>query len=268
MKKIYVLFTLMVLSLVQAQESFPFIRPALLKDTEVTVVDNKFSGTYGYFSEFYTDRDMKEHYMPVADFKSRSKREALLGRVFQVIDVDEQKEVEDQIVARVILRDKENNILYYRYRSGNDYEYPFKVIGGLKLPADFYCDYINAPGQSLDTGLYIQPGCHLLKQTGDNEVEYSLVCNMFSKTGGKAPEKVTLVLQNGAPLVVNAYVEVKVHSANSFKYSFSFLLYGKNLAAVRKNKIKTIKVDTASLDFNGTKLNGIIECSEKKTIKK
>lgn len=276
MKKIYVLFTLMVLSLVQAQESFPFMRPGLLKGTDVKVVDSNSSEYAGYFEGFYTDSNLRKIYMPDNVYDFHSDREKLLNTEFHVVDVDTIKTtgLGDNNQTRLTLKDKTGNTVYYEYKPTYEIDYPFEVIGGLKLPPDFYCDYFkynkNRMGATMaDAGI----SCTVEKIEKLEDVKgdaYTILFTLFAPTNAGIYKEFSLFLEDGTVLKIpsEGFAEFSTHTT-SYRYAFGGVFYHKNLAALRKSKIKKIKIGSTSWDYkDGARLTNILNCSNSAKLKK
>lgn len=266
----------MVLSLVQAQESFPFMRPGLLKGTDVKVVDSKSSKNAGYFDGFYTDSNLRRIYMPDNKYDFHSDREKLLNTEFHVVDVDTIKTtgLGDDNQTRLTLKDKTGNTVYYEYKPTYEIDYPFEVIGGLKLPTDFYCDYFkynkNLMGATMaDAGT----SCTVEKIEELEDVKgdaYTIMFTLFAPTYAGIFEEVSLFLEDGTVLKIpsEGFAELSTNTL-SYRYAFSGVFYHKNLAALRKSKIKKIKIGITSWDYkDGARLTNILNCSNPAKLKK
>ena len=126
--------------MVSAQESFPYKRPELLLGKTVTIKKNYFEGNMGKYKNFYAEKNMMKNYKG----KVFLDKEILEGRKFKVTGFErlhgEYQEGWSWIELEEIPAGEK---LYYRYKDGNLMGYYFDVEGGLDLPADFYCDYID-----------------------------------------------------------------------------------------------------------------------------
>lgn len=265
MRKIYFLFALLAFSFVSAQESFPFMRPGLLKGKDVKIVDGYSTEKDGYFMGFYSDDQLLKVYMPSKESTRFSDRKELIGKEFNVVNVDTITEeyLGNKKSTRITLQDKAGGKLYYQYNPKNSFDYPFEVIGGLTLPADFYCDYLKYDDLGgATTSVFVGQGCQVLKTTMDEQTTYNVMFNFFSKTKTKDIDKVAVLLEDGTRLIFNTTCYPFPNSTTDFKYSFSILVYGKNLAAIKKSKIVSVKAAEAMWQFDGKKLKGIINCME------
>jgi len=91
------------------------------------------SQKYGY-KEFYSDEAAKKIYKKGSLF---SKYSALAGKTFKVVSY--KPEYSDYIIK---LSNPDTGIIYYKYNPTRSYDFPFKVIGGLTFPENFFCKYI------------------------------------------------------------------------------------------------------------------------------
>jgi hypothetical protein len=143
MKKLFTLITLLFIATVAAQVSYPYKRPQLLAGKEVKVLPyvKFYPDQTGYYG-FTTAPNFYHVYAEIKKDSQYTKPEALEGRIFKVIEVTKDESDKDSFYVR-LLGDK-GDTLYYNYTlSTQESSFPFEVIGGLDLPADFYCDYIN-----------------------------------------------------------------------------------------------------------------------------
>jgi hypothetical protein len=145
MKKLFTLITLLFIATVAAQVSYPYKRPELLAGKEVKVLPyNSDFGSKGF--EYFYKEDQMNNYAAEASWQSYTLPKYLEGRVFKVTEVakDTGKYGENSFYLK-LLSDKDETV-YYRYSTDDtngESGFPLEVIGGLDLPADFYCDYIN-----------------------------------------------------------------------------------------------------------------------------
>lgn len=109
-------------------------------------------------------------------------------------------------------------------------------------------------------------GCFVEKMTSMDVPTYSVSFNFFAKTNVGDADKVAVSLEDGTRLILNTTCYPTMHSVDSYKYSFTILIYGKNLAAVKKSKIVGLKIGNKLGEgiwgFDGYKLTQIIKCME------
>lgn len=141
MKKLFLAIFLFSLT-VSAQINYPNLRPELLEGTTVTI--RKLYGTVldREYKGFYAEKNLSKPYKGNRNLKP----EVLEGRTFKVLAVEPYN---SELFAKenrwIRLEDTTSKeIVYYQYRlKGNYLEYYFIVDGGLKVPEDFFCDYIS-----------------------------------------------------------------------------------------------------------------------------
>lgn len=151
MKKLFLAILLFSLT-VSAQIHNPDKRPELLAGSTVTI--RKFYAGYesGY-KGFYAEKNNLKPYKGSRNVKP----EELEGRKFRVLAVEPYTvkgfEKDNRWVTLEDTATKE--VVYYQYKIGRSpLEYYFIVEGGLKVPEDFFCDYVrNGDG---DSGTYYE----------------------------------------------------------------------------------------------------------------
>lgn len=150
MKSILLVFTFLFSLTATAQIHNPDKRPELLAGSTVTI--RKFYAGYesGYRG-FYAEKNNLKPYKGSRNVKP----EELEGRKFRVLAVEPYTvkgfEKDNRWVTLEDTATKE--VVYYEYKIGRSpLEYYFIVEGGLKVPEDFFCDYVrNSNG---DSGTY------------------------------------------------------------------------------------------------------------------
>ncbi len=144
MKNIILLFTYLLCLSVFSQESYPYKRPELLVGKTVKVIPfTKFWLEYhcGYMN-FYTDPKCYDIYKPCNP--TSSLHEALSNKEFNVTDMTEGKGYQSVLYIYKLEDTTNKEVLYYEYdRKSSGADFSFEVKGGLDLPADFYCDYVE-----------------------------------------------------------------------------------------------------------------------------
>ncbi len=140
MKKLLLCILFLFSLIVSAQESFPYKRPELLLGKTVTIKKNYFEGLTGKYQGFYAEKSIMKPYR-----KERFlDKEVMEGRKFKVTGFERLHGGNQEGFSWIELEEiATGEKLYYRYSDGNLMNYYFDVEGGLDLPADFYCDYID-----------------------------------------------------------------------------------------------------------------------------
>jgi hypothetical protein len=180
-------------------QNFPGIQPQLLEGKMVKVRPLTVVQTYGY-EFFFKDDDMYRIYQ--YDHGMSSKTEALLGRIFKVTSVIPDPHYPDRFY-KITLQDEKGEIIYFRYDPKYEEYYFFEVIGGLDLPPDFYCDYINEEVVSHGYKAYsINKNYDVIaikKETNlkTGKVEYQMKVQTSTAKPVTTPEGITIFFENG-----------------------------------------------------------------------
>ena len=106
------------------------------KEIKVLPINNK---DYGY-KGFYKDEKLLKTYKKKILY---SDYDSLIDKVFIVKQaIPYVNEINDKCF-KLVLDNKELGVIYYDYNPIFETDFNFEVIGGLKLPDDFYCENIT-----------------------------------------------------------------------------------------------------------------------------
>jgi hypothetical protein len=262
MKKITIIVLLLWASLMQAQESYPGKFAELLVGKEVKVIDN--NNTHGY-PDFYTDKELRKYYSPEPGEKVHTARKAILGKTFKVIDLS--RSGNDMRRVTLELEGPDNLKIYYRYNDNFDFGYPFEVIGGLTLPADFYCQYIETGTSEFGTTskASVGPGTNVNKNVDSKETSYYITFALFLPKDSKPLSSCTLILDGQKSIVKKTDLIIpEFHDGATFKYSFALILTPQDVAQIKANKIKGLRLGDQVVPLpNGEKIKGVLTCLSK-----
>ena len=255
MKKIIVVFALL-LSLSAIAQNFPGKHTDLLLGREVKVKELKGTDAHiGY--EFYTQPKFgKANVYALLPSKGNTEPEAVVGRQFKIEEVIDNSKFDKGHYWIKITDDKET--LYISYDIESEYSFPFEVIGGLKLPADFYCNYIT---ETIDkfTGVTTyatenQNGVVFYKIKKGAAAKYYIAINIPKHTMVKG----AIVLLSG-----NKRIERPGLELTGFPDGFGayFELTLKEAHLLIDNEITDTRVgDRDNIITSGTTLKGIFSC--------
>lgn len=142
MKKFILIITSFISFAAAAQESFPYKRPELLMGKTVTVLPIGQYAIAQQYKKFYSGKSLSKYY----NGKPEISKTDMESRKFSVLAVEPNRTKKDFEDYWVTLKDvATGETLYYLYgkKTKSRSEYYFEVEGGLTLPSDFYCDYID-----------------------------------------------------------------------------------------------------------------------------
>jgi len=251
MKQLATILTFLISFITTAQQSYPNNKPELLAGKNVTVRDLEYMHKAGY-RYFYSNKQLTDTYMPAKSDKDISSYEDLLGQNFKVVAVEPMGKD-----TRIVLENKKGKLVYYKYNKWvESFMFPFVVEGGLSLPADFYCDYLNAATGNFRTKKI--DGFSF----GQDKNQLSLEYTNFP---GKAPEVtkgVTFILDNHAEIYFNyAKVDLTKSSDNKCIAYTHYILDENEIARLKGGKIVKVLLGDASFDVTeGETLKGILNC--------
>ncbi|RWW99704.1 hypothetical protein [Flavobacterium cerinum] len=258
MKKIIVVFALL-LSLSAIAQDFPGKRPELLLGKEVKVKAlSGIASSLGYVG-FYTDPKLKNIYEQTS---FETKAEAIFGRQFKVENVEKTESAE---LSKLTLKDDKDEILYFKYNSSSEYYYPFTVVGGIKYPADFYCDYIDEKtdkfsGKSTFTTSNTE-GVFFYKVKNGAAAKYYMQVKALGKEQVAGKGAIVLLKNNKRIDKPESVVEVTTNRAGSFIYTSTFELSLKEINVLIDSEItdvRVIKFDS-EIKLSGM-LKGMLDC--------
>ena len=266
MKNIILFAAFLATSILSAQ-NFPGARPELLQGKEVKIMQLKESYRKSGYNNFCTDYEMQHRYAASSIF-DYTPADTLVGRTFHVEKVEPYKDGK-YTKAKVTLKDKgKGKILYYSYNSGLTMppEYPFEVVGGLDLPADFYCDYIEKkPAQVGGDEYTTDPvnGIIFTKNNKDGATVYRMQTRTLGSTEDKmVVGKVTATLENGKVITKeNTMVDVEANGYGGYVYTAVFFLDEKDIELLSKNKVISARIIAMETKIGDPdKLKGMFDC--------
>jgi hypothetical protein len=86
---------------------------------------------------------MSETYLKKEKYSSFTPIEQLEGRIFKVTAVQASDPTDKNYYKLTLVDETKGETLYYQYYSRSEEYFHFEVVGGLKPPADLYCDFIT-----------------------------------------------------------------------------------------------------------------------------
>lgn len=261
MKNIILLIAFLATIATSAQD-FPAKRPELLKGKEVTISPLQKIDSYSAYKGFYTDAQMRSNYAPKG---LGSTPDSLAGRTFRIESV-EPYEVDGHLEAKMALHDNKGRTLYFKYDARFDKPeyFPFKVTGGLDLPADFYCDNITLvqrEGVRDEHRSAIANGITFTKYRVDGEPNYMIEVRQFNEVLVSTPKNLILTLENGKMISkADATIGV-VANASGYTYIATSHLTPAEVELLKNNKIISTKTHTFVREVtDGVKLKGMFGC--------
>ncbi len=264
MKNITLLIAFLATCILNAQ-NFPGLRPELLNGKEVSIIPLEESDKKFGYNGFFTDLTMYKKYAQGEYLGTLV--DSLVGQTFIVEKVEPYKD-RSYIKAKVTLKNKRNNkILYYSYNSGlsRPTEYPFEVVGGLDLPADFYCDDITYTKQEGTAGQYrtnMEDGIAFIKYTVSGHTFYMVELREIDKVYVAKPKNAVLVLENNKTISKpDATIGVVSNNSGSYIYNATFHLEPAEVELLTQHKIISGKIHTFEDKITaGEKIKGMFGC--------
>lgn len=209
MKNFILLFALFITLYVSAQEHFPYKRPELLVGKKITIVPIGQNAIAQSYKRFYTEKNLSKYYNGNPDIP----KTAMESRKLSVLAVEPNRTEKDFEDYWVTLKDlATGETLYYLYskETKSRREYYFDVDGGLMLPPDFYCDYIEEMKMPDGTFKYtLNRLVFELVRSGTNSKPYYTLAFQFFKDSSLKMGPLTIVMEDGSKLVLKgtgAYV--------------------------------------------------------------
>jgi len=233
MKHVTLLLALLLIGFLNAQESFPYKRPELLINKEVTVkpMHPGSEEAFGGYENFYSDSNWSKIYKE--NNRSKTSSSSLTNRTFKVVSSEFTSDTPFPYHVFKLEDKQTKELIYYMYNmklARNDI-YPFTVVGGLDVPADFYCDYVETYGG--DNPIYFIENMSiykLQKKMLKGKAKYSL--NLIMTAEPLTQEGIVVNLENNMSITRPDYPII------SDKRTFgSFELTAKEIELLKNNKI-------------------------------
>jgi hypothetical protein len=246
MKKIMMLFALCLGLTAIAQVSYPYKRPQLLVGKEVVVKPLSSKSIHRGYTDFYSDKKMYDKYKLLKGQYVYTDSTALTGRHFFVTGLDSVKSDfptypgKAEYDYRLDLKSPEGEVVYYEYETSGIF--PFKVIGGLDLPADFYCDFIEKDKEgNLTTNDEIY-NINVVKIKTANITKYKLTYD-FGLDGADPGMGMTILFENGKK-IDRPKTFVKIHGRTvTPRLNGSFELTATEIALLKESNIVSVKLN-------------------------
>ncbi len=267
MKKLILLFALMISSLNYAQ-NFPENDIQLLENKELKVLEKDVTLQKYGFEGFYTDEALKKKFDLNNSYNS--KYESLVGKVFKVISYEPYKNLIGKDKFKLKIENAETGILYFDYDPRFEHSFPFEVIGGLTLPADFYCKKIKIEtdkftGETKSNTDYSE-GISILKVEKDKTITIYLSINTTGSTLNVGKEGLILLLENNKRIEKpEARIDAKVNtSGKGYVYNAFVRLTPEDIKLLKENNITDARLYIYdSIIKKGFKIKEYLKCLSK-----
>lgn len=248
-----------------AMAQMPQKRPQLLTGHEIkiTPLSKMMLEAYSGYKGFYTDEALTTIYKKGS--KETTTPDALEGKIFKVVSVTPFSYLGNDYFKLKLQGNGET--LYYKHQK--DYNVNFEVLN-LKLPDDYYCDYIvkGKFDATIDSYTVERRFVYRLGKYIDGT---ALVYNLHLETSkdgeGSGGLGVTLNLENGKK-IVKPNARVDKSKAATPQYSSSFYLTEDEIDLLKANKIvgyTLFKTEAVLFGDDAEIIKGVIPCL--KTIK-
>ena len=131
----------LLLSLNSFAQNFPGERVELLKGKTIKVIpfDSEVRSKMGYYG-FYKDAALEKIYKKSGNGTPVNE---LVGKEFKVVSIQPFVTALKENFYKLLLENAETGNLYYKYNPEQSASFPFEVVGGLEVPFDLYCDYVE-----------------------------------------------------------------------------------------------------------------------------
>ncbi|MNK21294.1 hypothetical protein D3C87_395480 [compost metagenome] len=248
MKKIIVVFALL-LSLSAIAQNFPERRPQLLIGKELKVTPFKITEYEKGYKKFYSDIEMRKTYLEKDKYSSFTPVEQLEGRVFKVTAVEASDPTEKNYSRLTLVDETKGETLYYKYDRRFEKNFHFEVVGGLKLPADLYCDFITEKKDKFtDEIIYsseLLQGMVFTKIKKGAGAKYFISVSDYKEEQYLGKKGVIILLENNKRIDrPDVVIEVGPESKYGFSHSATFELTLKEVNLLIDNKMTDVRLYT------------------------
>lgn len=194
MKKLLLIVTLLISLMGYSQFQFPETEVNLLLNKELKVITSDTYKAYG-FRNFYKSLDF--------DYKNELTKnyDMLAGKIFTVSAIENYSSTTGKPMHKLTLNNAETGTVYFNYNPKNSFEFPFDIIGGIKMPDGYYCDQLTSEtdkfsGEVKTTSKMFQ-GFMFLKSVKDKKASYYLMVSALAPTAVVGKTGVIILLANG-----------------------------------------------------------------------
>jgi hypothetical protein len=263
-----VLLLLLLISGITFGQNYPANNVELLSGKELKVLPKEENlQKYGY-ENFYTDENLKNVYESDINNKYNSKYSSLVDKIFKVIEILPYKTILSKDEFKLLIENNETGKLYFKYNPKFDVGYPFEVIGGLKLPEDFYCKEIT---QTVDkfTGETKyntnSGGIFFLKVVKDKTSKIYLSINQPGATLTIGKKGLTILLENNKKIEKpNAEIKANPNGSGGYYNSTFVELTLAEINLLKANNMTDLRLYVNDSEVkNGTKYKELLKCLTK-----
>lgn len=228
MKRIF--FTLILIGLVLQiyGQSFPGKDVNLLMNRVLQVMPLSKSHQEIGYDNFYKDKRLR-HVLDQNSSYMTTKYETLVGKTFKVVNITPYSAPGEGLEYRLTLFNQEFHTVYFKYSPEFAFLFPFKVIGGIKLPIDFFCSDLKTRIDKFtgDTTINspIVSGIYFMKLIKDKKQSIYLYVQISGSTVNVNKKGLFFILDNGQKIMhPNAKIKVRVNDVIPNDYFYSALI--------------------------------------------
>lgn len=245
MKKIMMLFALCIGLTATAQVNYPYKRPQLLLGKEVTIkpISEHMRRYEPGYKGFYADSKMFTVYKKINALETDP--DAFGDRKFKVIAIDSTKNSyagiygQPEYDKKITLEDTAGEKVYYQYERRS---YSLVVVGGLDLPADFYCDFIKKDQDGNFTTNEDIPHINVVKTKKGGVTKYSLSYDL-PQSGAEPGLGMTFLLENGKKIDrPKAFVKIHGRTATP-RLNGSIELTAAEIALLKESNVASVTLN-------------------------
>ncbi|WP_395049750.1 hypothetical protein [Flavobacterium sp.] len=209
------------------------------KQVRVLPMKDELNQMYGY-KGFFKDEKLSKTYDKSSPY---SKYKSLVNKNFTVTKaIPYTDEIQDERY-KLVLENKDIGILYYDYNPTYDRDFLFEIIGGIVLPADFYCEEIeksidkftNAIQYKASTGDLVS----IFKIEKNGSKSFYLSIGVYGATVSGLNEKgVILLLKNNKKIEKpDERLDTKYDGDLGYLYSAFIKLNDSDLELLKNNEL-------------------------------
>ncbi len=269
MKKVSVLLILTLMSWGGMAQDFPGKYVGLLVDKQLKVKEKDAAKQdFGYVG-FYADKDLKKVYKAKNGGYS-TPYYVLVGKVLKVKSITPYKNSVGLEKEKLELYSSELGKIWFDYDPKDENIFPFKVLGGFKLPADFYCDQVEKEFDKFTKATeyntpYVDGLSVVASKKDGNPMEYFLSLEVMGNSLNVDKKGVIILLENQRKISLpDVNLKVDIAGNNQYKYSAFITLSREHLGLLRMHNITDIRLYVYDRAIErGYKIKEYIRCIEK-----
>ncbi len=261
MKKLLLIASLLISMIGNAQFQFPETEVNLILNKELKVIPDE-NSLSKHYRNFYKSLDFDR------TNELENNYDMLAGKTFKVTAIDNYNGVTGRQLHKLTLTNPEIGTVYFNYNPSLSFEFPFEIIGGIKMPDGYYCNQFRTVTDKFTgiTTTISKPfnGTSFMKTKGATKTTYFLDLSALSPTAVVGKTGVTILLANGKKISKpNAKIDIDANTSGgrNFKYTSMIELTKADIAMLTESPITDARLYIFDTQYKeGIKMMETLKC--------